>query len=254
MVSGKGETTGFWRWYACGISVMALLIASTPFSGSASANHTLTGCVYLANNGHWNEAVRQNTGANSEDGSSGYARINYPPGGPAAVGGGLVRSILLWWDADNWVEIAWSWARDVTDGPTKIAAWRDQGTYAHVLLGPAGDLNSYHKYRVVNDTGTHVNWFFDDVLKFNRTFRTLDQGNAAANSEVWNTCDSAYAHFNNLTELPCIGCGWDRWDGIVLWRHGRENPCYHTRLIDATEFYVEHGPGSGEVCIAPNDP
>jgi hypothetical protein len=227
---------------------LVLLLASP-----AQASHGSTGCVDLAAQGiRWNEGTREggsDTDSN-EDGATGYPRINYPDGGPVE---GMVRSLFLWLDPDNHAEIGWAWARPRGHtSPRKIAAWTDAGTPNDSGdEGFAGNLNSYHKNRVVNDTGVHVTWSVDDVTIHARTFFILSQGNVSSNSEVWNTCDSAWAHFRDLTELECVGCGWNNWTAIVNWKVGMENPCYHTRIPDNTQWYAEHGSGSGEVCQAP---
>ena len=227
------------------IGAATLLMLST-WVPPGSASHADNGC---SPGTHYNQGARDDDGDNGEQGVSAEIRVAYP-GAPAV---GYVRSIFVWLNADNWVEVGWAWVNGRHSSPRTIAAWTDAGTYSDMervtgSLPYAGDLNTYPAFRVVNRSGTSVTWLRNGQAIFTRTMTYLNRGNAAGNVEAWARCESAYAHYRNTQEQEQEGGSWSPWDSTVRWRVGVQNPCYHTTLVDNTQWYSEHGPDSGETC------
>jgi hypothetical protein len=222
------------------VLALILVVPSAPIM----ASHGDNGCGRT----RLNQGARDADGDNSEDGASAEIRVNYP--GPPAQA--YVKTLFVWLSMDNWVEVGWVWVAGFHSSPRTIAAWTDAGNYNDMervtgSLPYAGDLNTYPEFRVVNLSGKSVTWYRNQQPFYSRTMTNLDRGNVAGNVEAWAACDSAYAHYRNTRELE-PGGGWSFWDGTVRWRVGTQNPCYHTRVVDNTAWYSEHGPDSGETC------
>lgn len=228
----------------CLVALLLVLLPGVP-AVPVLAGHSDNGC----GRNKVNQGARDADGDNGEDGVYAEIRVNYP--GPPAQG--YVKTLFVWLNADNWVEVGWVWVAGMHSSPRAVAAWTDAGTYNDMervtgSLPYAGDLNTYPEFRVVNLSGKSVTWSRNQQAFYSRTMSYLVQGNAAGNVEAWAPCDSAYAHYRSTHELEEPGAGWSFWDGTVRWRTGQQNPCYHTRVVDNTAWYSEHGPDSGETC------
>lgn len=210
----------------------------------SSAGHLQTGCYSAA----WTEAVKENDIRN-EDGVHGQIQVNYPDGGPVN-NGGIVKSLFAWRNYDNFAEVGWLWRDGFESSQRRFTYLRDAGTPGAVNKhGYAGDRGTFHHHKLSNDYGDHWKFRSHGETVRNHTFVNLNSDILPwGNSEVDNSCDSAWAHFKDLTDKDCDDCRWEVWYDTQNSGIGTENPCYHTDLAGNNEFYVRHGSGSGETC------
>jgi hypothetical protein len=236
------------RPFFLGLSLgLLLVVMSLGTLQQAEANHLSGPCTGAT----YTEAVRENN-TDVEDGGHAQIKLEYPDGGPVN-NGGLVRSIFAWRNFDNFAEVGWKWyAINPSDNsPRYFAYWEDHNNPRNQPWesGSAGNRDSFSHYKADNDSGDHWQLFAGGSQIAQHDFADLhDSIGIWGNSEVKNRCDSAEAHFQNLTDKACNSCGYVDWLNTENYDIGLENPCFHTDLISATEFKVLHGPGSGESC------
>ena len=246
LLGGVGREQGTGGQVGGRIVGFATVLLSLLFVVPAHSGHLNTGCGTVM----WTEAVREDN-TRDEDGVHGLVEIEYPSGGPVDSGG-LVRSLFGWKNFDNFAEVGWLWRDGFESQPTRFTFWIDAGQPKIAKKGPAGDLGTFHQYRLNNDVATH--WIFraDGETINEHTFVNLGANGEGVlpwgNSEVDNSCDSAKAHFKNLKQKNCNTCEWVDWTSTENYSIGNENPCYHTDLYSNTAFRIVHGAGAGETC------
>jgi len=174
-------------------------------------------------------------------GAKGYNYVRDPYVFP---GSWLVRSVWVH-DPDGGDYVEMGWCKGVAccvaggncenEPPHFFAAWVRAGLYGETVLGPATPFTT-HKFSVVSQWGNWWRWWLDGRENF-ATWNTFHDGTAGGQSEVHNTCESAYTRWWDLQHYsPWLE--WDHW--YNLQEALDDNPNYHFEGISNTEFKVVH--------------
>lgn len=166
-----------------------------------------------------------------------------------AYNDGFVRSLGVFYNSNNWVEVGWSAHIEGTTSPQVFAEWQNgsgnHGYYNYKLVS----YDTNYKFWAVNLPGGNPIfqfWFDGDTSPFHYS-PTMNFGTAQplGNSERHNWCQSLYAHFYNLNDYTSSGWEtWDNWNACL--NSTARNPYYMHRDSD-TEFHVTND-SSGKLC------
>jgi hypothetical protein len=131
----------------------------------------------------------------------------------------IARSVFVWGgglDSNgkflNDVEVGWIGNTSGHTNPTLYFEWVDRGTDSHVRYSSdlTNDIGANHGFKVQDANGDKIwtAYYKSSTQAFDSSpVMNFNNGEAITNSERNNTCDTQYAHFNNLktcnTHNPC---------------------------------------------------
>jgi hypothetical protein len=164
----------------------------------------------------------------------------------------LYRSIFIFGDVNNDVEIGWGAGPGSVTGsgstPTVYAYWYNrgvQGKSIHVSL--SDDTN--RAFTVQNIGHIEIFQFVFDgessPFAYSPTM-TFNIGIPLANSERWNYCDSLYTHIYNLVYLTNSGWSTD-WGNWGCWTNGSVRNPYYLHKNSDSDMNVTSS-SSGSIC------
>lgn len=150
-----------------------------------------------------------------------------------ASGSYQVRSIWVWRDDLNWVELGW-WTSSQSPRPQYFAAWKVNGTYSEWLglYAPLG----YHTYTLQAPLNDGYWYFYVDGNLMYTVKLPFDVGFPGAQSEAHNTCDQNGTTWKELKYFIRSYSLWLYWTGnqTVI----DTNPNYYFCPISNWEFKV----------------
>lgn len=155
--------------------------------------------------------------------------------------GGLVRSIFIWDNVNNFAEVGWLWYDDVHSSPRRFWFRADAGQLGGDQNdGDGGDRGNFYDWRVDNDRGHHFEAFREGTKYHEYTFDNLDGGRVYANSEVDNACDSAMAEFKDFSDKETNEAPYGPWVDTRRADAFVDSPYFVRCLLSDTAFDVRH--------------
>lgn len=127
-----------------------------------------------------------------------------------------------------------------------FAAWTENYIYSDTLkegpwLGWAykGQSHKYHIFLETRVTPWRIQWYVDDIKKYERV-ATTSQGIAAAASERETQYDNNWAHWWELKRQNGTN-NWGAWTNLMEWTYRIKplDPTYYINERSNTEFYVQ---------------
>ena len=170
-------------------------------------------------------------------------------------GSAVVRSVWVHrGEPPDYVEIGWCKGLDccldpdpapgvpppcIGKPPHYFAVFQEAGEPPRgIIWGPADPFTT-HKFSAVCRWGTHWRFFLDGQYKYEVNPTTFSFGVPGGQSEVHNTCESAYTRWWDL-KYYTVWEEWLPWYDLEEGNPLSPNPNYHVQIISDTEFKVVH--------------
>lgn len=134
----------------------------------------------------------------------------------------LYRSLMLWYDGSNSVEIGWGAGPNNITGhsnPTVFAFWINRGTPGQRAYKSLSE-NTNYLFRVENVGHIEIFRFYLDgessPFAYSPTMK-FDTAWPAPNSEHYNTCDSLWTHMYGLSYFTGSGSWSSSYNDLECW-------------------------------------
>ena len=164
------------------------------------------------------------------------------------------RSLFIWSTSSNNMEIGWTAHNGGHSNPTPYKEWWIYGTDSGVkFIDKALLTNDTYNFRVVLTDIVLDEYIFyiDSDQEGVSPATSFYHGWNLTNSERRNTCDTWYAHFQNLKKCnlggPNGACdAWDYWGDLQCYVMSSGHAGWYVDKISDHEHYVDQS--SGQVC------
>lgn len=247
----RPERGGSARRLACLIALGCLLGAATA-AGITAAGITFVSAAHASANTCSVETAQVEGGRISDHyGNNGLVYVN-TESTVNAYDNGLVRSIALSVDNQNFVEVGWSAHIAGTTSPQAFAEWDNAGTPGSKNYKLVS-YNTDYGFTIENYGGVKIFRFYFDgetsPFAYSPTM-SFNTGEPLGNSERRNWCQSLYAHMYNLSDLTnsiVNGGSWETWDNWTGCTNTTVRNPYYMHKDSDTELHVTSN-SSGKLC------
>lgn len=144
-----------------------------------------------------------------------------------------VRSLSVWKDNQNWVELGW-WTASWAPKPQYFVAWKENNQYGE-WLGNYAPLG-YHTFTIYAPQNDGYWWFFVDGTFIYSKRVPFDVGYPGGQSEAHNTCDQNGTTWKELRYFIRSYFTWPYWTANQV--VGDNNPNFYFCRISNWGFKV----------------
>jgi hypothetical protein len=165
---------------------------------------------------------------------------------------GFVRSLFVWVNSNNWVEVGWSAHISGTGEPQVFAEWDNAGRQNHFDYKLIGAYDTDRNFRIENVGHIKIFRFYfageSSPFTYSPTMN-FNIGYPRGNSERHNWCQSLYAHFYNLNDQISDGT-WENWDTWAKCINTTARNPYYMHKDSSSEFHVTSTSPNNMTCTS----